>query len=426
MMRMSVFTNPSRRNFLRSAGAIAGAAALSARSYANVAGANSRLNMAFIGCGGMASHHLGQLLRIREEENLGIVAMCDVYKTRAEQFRDKCKAAGAEEPIVTQDYRDILAMSDIDYVLIATPEHSHAYLTLAALDAGKHVYCEKPMTHDIDESLAVVEKANKTGLKLQVGVQGMADDSYSSAYEAIKAGKLGQVVEAQIDYVRRYSLDKGPWRGDTKDDTPQPPDLDWETWVTPRRKRPWNPHHYFEWRNYRDYSGGVATDLFVHRITRLIKALGLTFPTRAVGMGGIYVWPDGRDLPDNFEMLLEYPGQEPFSKGLTMRVLGTMANERGDQHCIRGHEATLVFTSEGWDIISQDSGKVIESHAKTGGEDVVPHHKNHHAAIRDGVDLYCPPELGLYSVVAVRMGNLSWFKRKMVGWNPKRLKVVPS
>ena len=85
-----------------------------------------------------------------------------------------------------------------------------------------------------------------------------------------------------------------------------------------------------------------------------------------------------------------------------------------------------MFTPEGWDIISQDSGKVIESHVKTGGEDVVPHHKNHHAAIRDGIDLYCPPELGLYSVVAVRMGNLSWFKRKMVGWNPKRLKVVPS
>jgi predicted dehydrogenase len=406
--------NLTRRTFI----AGSAAAAMTAKSYAQTQGANDRLNMAFIGCGGMAGSHIKSLLEMRQDENLRVAAVCDVYRTRAESFKEQTTAAGGEAPVVTQDYREVLANPDIDYVVIATPEHSHCYLTLAALEAGKHVYVEKPMTHNIDESQAVVKKAKETGLKLQVGVQGMADDSYESAFRAIKDGKLGPVVQAQIDYVRRYKIDQGPWRkGDLSRYETKPADLDWETWVEPRQPRPWNPHHYFEWRNYRDYSGGVATDLFVHRITRLIKACGLEFPTRVVGMGDITMWPDGRDLPDNFEMLAEYPAKDGVTPGMTVHLLGTMANKYGNDHCIRGYEATLKFTSSGWDIISQDSGKVVESHKKTGAEDVTPHHKNHHAAIRSGVELNCPPELGLYAVVAVRMANLSWFKRRMIAWN---------
>ncbi len=142
----------SRRSFLQTAGVAAGAAALSAKSYAQTAGANDRLNMAFIGCGGMAGAHLGALLSMREEENIGFLGVCDIYRDRAQGFHDKIKEAGGGDPAITQDYREILALDDLDYVVIATPEHSHAYLTLAALDAGKHVYCEKPMTHDVADS----------------------------------------------------------------------------------------------------------------------------------------------------------------------------------------------------------------------------------------------------------------------------------
>ena len=201
---MPTTNNFTRRTFM----AGSAAAALSAKSFAQTAGANDRLNMAFIGCGGMAGGHIKSLLHMRKSENIRIAAVCDVYKQRAESFRDQTTADGAEAPIVTQDYREVLAMKDVDYVLIATPEHSHCYLTLAALDAGKHVYVEKPMTHDIDEAKDVVAKAKDTGLKLQVGVQGMADDSYESANRAIRAGKLGPVVQAQIDYVRNHSLQR--------------------------------------------------------------------------------------------------------------------------------------------------------------------------------------------------------------------------
>lgn len=416
----------NRRDFIRT-GAVVSAMSMTAKSYAQTTGANNRLRMGFIGCGGMAGAHLRTLLKIKDSENVDLVATTDVYKRRAVDFQSKIKEAGGDAT-VHADYHEILARQDIDYVLIATPEHSHAYITLDALDAGKHVYVEKPMTHDIKEAQAVLKKVQETKLKLQVGVQGMADDSYSSAFEAIKAGKLGSLVQAQIDYVRNYE-GKGPWRKGGKSNAPKPDDLNWDAWLKPAPNHDWDPHRYYEWRCYRDYSGGIATDLFIHRLTRLIKACGLELPERVVGMGGIYTWDDGRDLPDSFEMLAEYPAKEGITNGMTVHVLGTMANDDGNAHCIRGTDATLTFTKTGWEIksdVKADKDAIIATHKKTGAEDLDPHHRNHHAAIRDNAPLNCPVELGLYGVTAVRMANLSWFHKKMMAWNKERKVVTPA
>lgn len=423
---MSESNHLTRRGFLSTGAIAAGAAAMSAKSYARTVGANDRLGAAIIGCGGMGGSHLDTLIAIAAEDNVDVRMTCDVNPERAHSFHDRVNESGGTS-IATQDYRAVLENPDIDYVVIAVPEHGHHYLAMAALDAGKHVYCEKPMCYDIREAKEVVDKAAATGLKLQVGVQGMADDSYSSALEAIRAGTIGKVVEAEIEYVRNHPIESGPWRKrGIGDDAPMPADLDWERWLYPREVRPWDPHHYFEWRCYRSYSGGIATDLFVHRITRIIRACGLTFPARVAGMGGIYTWDDGRDLPDSMEMLLEYPAVDGVTDGMTVRLLGTMANKRQSPHCIRGHKGTLVFTSTGWDIVSEDGGKTIQQHVKTGGEDLRPHHMNHHASIRTGAELFCPPELGLYGVVAARMGNLSWFQRKMVAWDDVNQFVIAS
>lgn len=410
----------TRRGFLRTTGAVAAASVLTARNHARAAGANERLNVGIIGCGGIVMHgHLRHLLRLREENRIEIVAVCDVYDAAARGCAEKIKAAGGD-PRILHHHKDVLAIESVDYVLNGTPEHQHAPITLDALDAGKHVYCEKPMTHTIEEGQRVLQKAKKTGLKLQVGVQGMSDDSYSSAFEAIQEGRLGPVVAAQIEYVRNYKGD-GPWRAHTDQyNTPKPPDLDWEAWLGPAPKRPYDPARYWDWRCYRDYSGGVATDLFVHRLTRIIRACGLTFPEHVVGMGGIFLWDDGRDLPDNFEMLAQYPRREGITPGMTVRILGTMANAYRSDHCIRGHDATLVFTKEGWEIRSEDPKKQdqpIATFRKTGAEDQYLHHKNLHAAIRSNAPLNCPPELGLYGVVAVCMANQSWFEKKMMHWN---------
>jgi hypothetical protein len=144
-------------------------------------------------------------------------------------------------------------------------------------------------------------------------------------------------------------------------------------------------------------------------------------------MGGIYLWPDGRELPDNFEMIAEYPAVENITPGMTVHVLGTMANRHRIEHCIRGHKATLIFIrKQGWQIVEEGSGKVLETYNKKGAEEVGEHHKNLHAAIRHGASLNCPVELGLYGLTPVRMANLSWFEKKMFVWDSNLKKAVPA
>jgi predicted dehydrogenase len=398
---------------LHTSGVVA-ASAWTASSYARVIGANDRIRVGFIGAGGMGNDHLDKTVVLKDKDNLEAVAVADVWKTRAEAGAKKVGAS-----LAMTDYRRLLDIKNIDYVTIATPEHWHATMTVDALDAGKAVYCEKPMTHTIPEAQRVIKKQKETGLAVQIGVQAMSDDSYRTAGDAIRAGKLGKVVQAQIEYVRRYDK-QGPWRDpEVTDETPKPQDLDWNAWLGDAPKVPWNSHHYFEWRNYSAYSGGIATDLFIHRITRIMKACDLLYPRRVVGMGGIWQWPDGRDLPDNFEMICEYP------RGMTVYVLGTMSNRVGVDHLIRGYRATLYFTPTGW-VIKDKDDNVLDEHKKTGDEDTELHHTNLHNHLRNGEPLNCPVELGMAGVVAVCMADQSWRTGQMMGWDAKKECVVPA
>ncbi|MFO0914288.1 MAG: Gfo/Idh/MocA family oxidoreductase [Pirellulales bacterium] len=407
----------NRRTFLEvaaGAGAAFATTRFTAASYARVLGANDRIRIGFIGAGGMGTNHLQAIAALKEKNNLEPVAVADCWMTRAEAG---AKVVGAGKSF--HDYRPVLDDASIDYVTIATPEHWHSHMTMDAMDAGKAVYCEKPMTHTIPEALAVVAKQKATGRPLQVGVQAMSDDSYASAGQAIREGVIGQVVQAQIEYVRRYDKE-GPWRDpELKENMAQPNDLKWDEWLGHAPKIGWNPHHYFEWRNYSAYSGGVATDLFIHRITRIMKACDLVYPRRVVGMGGIWQWPDGRDLPDNFEMICEYP------RGMTVYVLGTMSNRVGVDHLIRGYRGTLYFTGDGW-VAKDKDDKVLAQHKKTGGEDIHLHHTNLQNHLRNGEPLNCPADLGLAGVTAVCMANESWRSGRMMGWDSDKMEMVPA
>ncbi|MEX2310238.1 MAG: Gfo/Idh/MocA family oxidoreductase [Pirellulales bacterium] len=408
-----MITNLSRRDFLMSTAGVT-AMSMSAKSYSQILGANERIAVGLVGAGGMGTNHIEAFLNLKQSNNLNMIAVADCWMKRAEESATKVGA-----PHALQDYRKLLDIKEIDYVTIATPEHRHAQMALDALDAGKHLYCEKPLTHTIPEAFQVLDKAKQSGLALQVGVQGMCDDSYSSAADSIRGGLLGRVVQAQIEYVRRYD-EQGynrVWGLDDK--MPQPADLNWDMWLGSAPKAPWNPRHYFEWRNYAAYSGGIATDLFIHRLSRIMRACNLMYPRRVVGMGGIWHWPDGRDLPDNFEMLCEYP------RGMTVHVLGTMSNRHPIEHCIRGYRGTMIFNDEGW-IAKNKDGETLADYKKSGAEDIKLHHGNLHNHLRNGEVLKCPVEFAVAGLVAVLMAVESWRTGRMMAWDDAKRDMVPA
>ncbi len=400
----------SRRDFARAAGG----AVLTARAYARVSGAGERLRAAVIGCGGMGTAHVRTLVKMREADNVEILAVCDVFDQRAES------AARLTGATPYRDYRRVLDNKEIDYVVIATPDHWHFRMTMEAAEAGKHIYCEKPMTHNVEEAKKVVARIRAGRVKMQVGVQGMSDDSYETAYRYVQEGVLGDVVLAQIDYSRNYRGDF--WTGPLDPEARPGVNLDWNAWLGPAPKRAWDPERYFHWRRYWDYSSGIASDLFIHRVTRIIKALGLQFPERGVGCGGKWHFRQSpAEVPDTFNILLDYPG------GPTVVLVSSMANDTPVDHVLRGHKATLEFTRTGFVIRPQRlyAGEVKEVvHQNTGGEDIELHHRNLMRAIRVNEPLKCDCELGYYGVVACQMGVQSWRKRKYALWDPRRERIV--
>jgi predicted dehydrogenase len=251
-------------------------------------------------------------------------------------------------------------------------------------------------------------------------VQGTSDDSYQTANKYIKDGVLGKVVLAQIDYSRNHKDDF--WEYPVDPDAKPGPDLDWHAFLGSAPKRPWDPDRFFSWRRYWDYSGGIASDLFVHRVTRIIKSVGLTFPDKGVAAGGKFEFANSAaEIPDTLNILLDYP------EGLTVQLVSSMANDTPVDHLIRGHKATLQFTRTGFTITPQrlfaSEIKPIE-HKKTGAEDLALHHRNLMNAIRKGEELHCDANLGYYGVVAAEMGNASYRKRKYVKWDRNRQRIV--
>lgn len=398
---------------------------MSAKSYSRIIGSNERFNIGVIGCGGMANQHMRALLKMKQSDNVDIAAVCDIYTNRLDRAKELTQAPAFK------NYQEILNNRDIDYVLIATPEHWHYQMTLDAIGAGKHIYVEKPMTHTIEQAQDIVNKVTSAKLKLQVGVQGMSDDSYETAHQMIQDGALGKVVMAHIDYSRNYANDY--WKNEIDADARPGVNLDWEAWLGSAPKRPWDPQRYFSWRRYWDYSGGIATDLFIHRVTRIIKSLGLSFPDYVTATGGKWNFVDSEaEIPDTHNIMLDYPDK------LTVLLVSSLANDTPIRHVIRGHKATLEFTREGFTITPQEAtnrdtisgtGENVEgpkpfTHIKSGAEDVTLHHRNLQNAIREGEPLKCDQNLGLYGVVACMMGVQSLRQRKYLKWDAQNKRVI--
>jgi predicted dehydrogenase len=301
---------------------------------------NERVHMGLIGPGGMGSAHLRAFMELAEKriENVMITGICDVAVPRLESNLNAVKERQGDEVEVTgyKDYRELLAADDVDCVLVATPEHWHAQMTIDALKAGKDVYVEKPLTLRLDEALRIEREARRyQGNFVQVGTQYMTYPKYQAAKKLIAEGGIGHPTFSQTSYCRNSK--DGEWLYYNIDPAIVPGEaLDWEAWCGPLGKAIWDPEIYFRWRRYRRYSTGIVGDLLVHVVTPLMMAIDAGWPVRVTAHGGHYV-DKAMENHDQVNITVQ------FEKEHTMIVAGSTCNEQGLETMVRGHKGTIYL-----------------------------------------------------------------------------------
>lgn len=299
----------------------------------NVVGANERIVLGILGTGKQGSHHIDLLQRSKAAYNVRIGAVCDLYQKRL----DAAVRAAELDPVRgVREHERLLEQKDLDAVLIATVDNWHGRLTLDALDAGKHVYCEKPMSRYLQEGWAVYDKVQATGKVYQYGSQYTPDAVYHKAAEWIGEGRLGPLVWAQSAYCRN-NPDNSEWTFPVDADA-TPDNLDWNRWLGGAPQIPWTPEHYFSWHKHYAYNSGIIGNLLSHRFPPLMLATGRPeWPRRVVCTGTRKVSTD-REITDTTHILAEFPS------GLTCVIAGSTVNEIGLQDMIRGRQGTLYFS----------------------------------------------------------------------------------
>jgi predicted dehydrogenase len=424
MQKQHDHSDSTRRDFLgRAAVAAAALTPVPAASAARVLGANDRIHVAVIGVGGMGGGHLRALAaqQSESESDIQVKAVCDIYTRRKQRARE---VAGLEDKDVHHDYRELLARNDIDGVVIATPDHWHAQMAIDAMAAGKDVYLQKPMTLTIDEARQVAEAAQRYQRVLQVGSQHLSDPRCHQARKMVEQGEIGELLWAQTTYSRNSR--HGEWNYRVEDDG-TPENIDWKRWLGPAPRRAFSAERYFRWRKYWDYSGGIATDLFYHRLGPILYAMGAQFPARVTGSGGIYVQKD-REVPDTYATIIEYPD-------FYINISSSMANGAANRYfpeTIYGHKGTISFQSGGIMVTPESlargrgagerpEGKLYELERVNIGR---RHTDNFFACMRSRKKPVLDAELGYQIMVAIKLGVDSYREGKVKFFDARARKVV--
>lgn len=452
----------SRRTFLKTSAA--GAAAAGAASLFAVpaplraAKLNEKLRVGFLGTGGRCNAHIDVVCNMQKEGMpVEAAAVCDVYNLNRDRAVARIQKAVGTEPIKRGDYRQILNDKDIHAVCICTPDHWHAKMTIEALEAGQHVYCEKPMTHTIQEAQDVVAAWKKTGKIMQVGVQGTADRRWKAANQFIREGRIGKVIQAQTHYYRNSGM--GQWRYYKLEREMTPKNIDWKMFLGTdfglAPEMPFDRAIFGQWRRFWPFGSGLYTDLFVHRLTQLLVALGVHYPRRVAGGGGIFLEYDGRDVPDTATIIADY------NQGFQVLISATMCSEeRPLEVCIRGHHGTVVFPYklpggfprkmrgwliQGWplgdwgddgfdffperpQVTRTSKPEPMHVGADRPKDETRAHWENFLQAINNADQQACnnPPDLGAAAVTTVTMGAESYRYGKVYEWDAKAGKPVSS
>ena len=402
----------SRRSFIKKTATVAAAVSAAPVLFkntvygqapsANVIGANSRIVLGVIGAGKQGSSHIKMLETRSAEWNVKIGAVCDLYQKHLDAAQN---ATQLESKDAYRDHRRLIERKDIDAILVTTVDNWHAPCTLDGLDAGKHVYCEKPMTRFVAEGWEVYDKVKSTKKVYQCGSQYTADPVYHKVANWVKSGKLGPLVWAQGGYCRNNKKNS-EWTFPVEADA-NPSNLDWERWLGKAPKIPWTPEHYFSWHKYYQYNSGILGNLLSHRFYPLMLATGQPeFPSRVVCTGTRKVSTD-RDITDTTHVLAEFPS------GLTFVIVGTTVNELGLPDTIRGRKASVSIAASANQAKLQpeqlfaDEMDVEEFSDPAAFGKIENLHTNFYKCIREGGTPFCNVDLSVRASTTLALAEMS-------------------
>ena len=411
---------------------------------------NNKIRLATIGHGIIGTIDTATALRVPGVE---LIAVADVYDGRFV----RAKELYGDQIFTTRDYREILARPDIDAVIIATPDHWHAQMTVDAMEAGKDVYCEKPMVHTLEEGGRVIEAQRKTKRILQVGSQFVSSIVYDKAKELLAAGAIGKLNMIEAAWNRNSAL--GAWQYYVPPDA-SPANVDWDRFLGKAPKRPFEPIRLFRWRNYRDYGTAIAGDLFVHLFTGVHHVTGSMGPARVMALGGLRHWTDGRDVPDVMLGIYEYPqttAHPAFNLSLSVNFIagggsssilrltgseGMMVIDNGVTVMRRGVvEAVDTYAIPSFPRGVQETyqKEFLVKHPQAGGlsetgenrylpagnyDARLDHFRNFFDSMRTRKALIEDAIFGFRAAGPALLTNQSYYDNRPFTWNPETMKVV--
>ncbi len=416
----------SRRNFIRNT---TGAAITAGPAVISALGQNNKTNIGVIGTGGRGSY-LMDMMYAAKPENVAVTWVCDTFKGNLNKAKDKVQTKGGAAPKAVIDYHEILVDKSVDAVIIATPEHLHYPMAIAALKAGKNIYLEKPIAHTIEEGAEIVKLARTAGKVVQVGTQNRSNTLYIEAQKMVKEGMIGECHYVRAFWYRNFlSTDPVPaaWRYIIPSDANEE-NTDFARFLGGTTKRPFNKGRYFQWRNYWDYSGGISTDLLVHQTDISNFVLGKTVPRTCMASGGIYQWgaPDDREVPDTLSAIYEYTDKFHLNYSC---FFGNEWAGYGEQ--FMGHEGTIEvlnrqilrfypekFKGKPPARVAARKELIIE---KPGNDNlaVQAHIMNWLNAVRGKGKQIAPPEVGQMAAIPGHMATLSYRRDKKIYWDEK-------
>ncbi len=344
---------PDRRHFLKLAGT---AAALTAKSYARILGANDRIRLAQLGCGGRGGGHIHMVHLAAKQTPVEVVAVCDIWSVARERRAKQVTDLFGTQPAVFQYSEEMLARPDIDGVMIATGDFQHAKLCIDVVQAGKDCYVEKPFANVLEEAKAARQAVKASKQVVQMGTQHRSQPYPLAVRDIIRSGRIGDVVHI----TQEWSTNEPRWRYIPRfDDGKHPPllkeeDTDWKRWLLGKPYRPFDPHVYLEFRLYRDYSSGIFDQWLSHGSDLVHLWTDETHPVSAVATGGVLTWKDGRENPDNATVSLVYP------KGFLYTYTTSFSNSYRSHSRIYGRDGTIEnFGGEGASLfmVTREGGR---------------------------------------------------------------------